>query len=149
VTRSDRLKPAARVAESRERAAAQDVGLSVQHLAELEARLAELLRYREEYAQRLTDAGGSLDAAQLADFRAFLTRLNEAISYQEARVKESRRLHDRLVGRWSTTRQKVDALGKVMTRCLTEERREEDRQEQKEQDDRAQRRKPRPDEGVG
>lgn len=144
--RADKLKPAADVADSRERAAAREVGTSQQRLAELEQKLAELIGYREEYARRLSDSHQALDAAQLADFRAFLTRLNEAIAYQEGRIRDARRQHTRLISQWTRSRQKVDALGKVMTRFLTEERHHIERLEQKELDDRSQRRKPAVDE---
>lgn len=140
--RADKLKPAAHVADSRERAAAREVGTSQRHLAELENKLGELIGYREEYARRLSESHQALDAAQLADFRAFLTRLNEAIAYQERRIGDARRQHTRLISQWTRSRQKVDALGKVMTRFLTEERHHNERLEQKDQDDRSQRRKP-------
>jgi flagellar FliJ protein len=141
MTRSDKLKPAARVAESRERTAARALGASQQRLAESEAKLEELYRYRDEYARRLASASGGLDAGQLADFRAFLTRLNEAITYQEARVHEAQAQREQSRGTWVHTRRKADAIGKVMTRCIDQERREEDRREQKDTDERSQRRK--------
>jgi flagellar protein FliJ len=140
--RADKLKPAADVAGSRERAAARDVGTSQQNLAELERKLAELTGYREEYARRLRESHEALDAAQLADFRAFLTRLNEAIAYQDGRIRDARRQHARFISQWTRSRQKVDALGKVMTRFMTEDRHHVERGEQKEQDERSQRRKP-------
>jgi flagellar protein FliJ len=143
MTRSEKLKPAARVAESREHDAARALGVSQRRLTELETKLEELYRYRDEYAERLARSNGSLDAGQLADFRAFLTRLNEAIAYQEARVHEARQEHEQSRGQWAFSRRKVDALGKVIARFVEEERHDEDRREQRDLDDRAQRRKAR------
>ena len=143
MTRSEKLKPAARVAETRERDAARLLGASQRYIAELEGKLEELYRYRDEYAERLRRADTRLDANQLADFRAFLTRLNEAIAYQESRVREARVEHEKTRGRWVFTRRKVDALGKVLARCAEEERHDADRREQRDSDDRSQRRKTR------
>lgn len=137
--RSERLEPVTRVARSREQDAARELGEYRKVLDALEARLAELESYRDEYVQRLsTAAAGGMDAVKLVEYRGFIARLNEAISYQEARVRDARTEFERRRRRWSATRTRVAALDKVVSRYETEARKEEERREQKELDERAQ-----------
>ncbi len=137
--RAQRLEPVTRVAEARERDAARALGEYRKVLDALEARLAELKSYRDEYVQRLsTAAAGGMDAVKLVEYRGFIARLNEAIDYQEAKVTDARTEFERRRRRWNATRTRVAALDKVVERYREEERRDVERREQSEADGRAQ-----------
>jgi flagellar FliJ protein len=136
--RSQRLEPATRVAQAREREAARELGEHRKLLDALEARLAELVRYREEYVQRLREAGQhGIDASALSEYRGFIARLDEAVRYQEAKVADARTELERRRRRWGTTRTRVAALDKVVSRYEAQAARAEAQREQKDQDERA------------
>ena len=87
---SKRFKPVQRVAQSRERKAAQALGRAQQEVSAQEARLEELKRYHREYLdrfQRSTESG--ISVPQLQEYRAFLAKLEKAIHEQERIVAAS------------------------------------------------------------
>jgi flagellar FliJ protein len=138
MTKSQRMGPLTRVAGSRERSAARILGEQRRVLAEIEARLAELTAYREEYTRRLQQNGSSgIDVQQMCDFRVFLARLNEAIGYQQERVEQGRREYEIKRRQWFETRTRVKALDKVVQRYEQEERHVADQREQADTDERA------------
>jgi flagellar protein FliJ len=151
MTKSQRMKPLTKVATSRERNAAKELGEHRRALSEVEAKLAELLTYREEYNRRLQQSGGAgIDAQQMCDYRIFLARLNEAIGHQQACVDKSRREYERKRRLWSEARTRTQALDKVVERYQHEERSTVEKREQAESDERSlQRHSPRDKESQG
>ena len=138
MTKSDRMKPLTHVAESRERSAARELGDYRRALGTAESKLAELLTYREEYNRKLdSTAGGGIDVQQMRDYRVFLTKLNDAIQHQQARVDKSRREYEHRRHLWFVARTKAMALGKVVERYQHQERSQADKREQADSDERA------------
>ncbi len=136
--KSKRMKPLAEVAESRERTAARVLGERRKALAEAEAKLAELLGYRDEYAKKLEFSGGvTTDARRMYDFRVFLSRLNEAIVHQQLRVEQSRKEYETKRHQWYATRTKIRAVDKIIERYRGDEARVLERRDQAEADDRS------------
>jgi flagellar FliJ protein len=136
--RSERLEPATRVAQARERDSARELGEYRKVLDTLEARLAELTRYRDEYVQRLGQVGNrGMGALALNEYRGFIARLNEAINYQQAKVTDARTELERRRRRWGATRTRVAALDKVVARYAADDARAQERREQKDQDEHA------------
>lgn len=139
MTRSQRLQPVTRVASMRERNAAQALGHSRHSMTECEARLTELLAYREEYTRRLQSAGGEgMNAREVNEYRTFLTRLNEAIAHQQQRMQLIRQEYEQTRRHWQAQRTHSLALDKVVARYRHQETRQGERREQRESDDRAQ-----------
>ena len=135
--KSKRMKPVAKVAESRERTAARVLSEQRRVLAEAEAKLAELLGYRDEYAKKLEFSGGAaIDARRMYDFRVFLSRLNEAIIHQQHRVEHSRMEYETRRHQWYATRTKIRAVDKIIERYRGDEARASERRDQVEADDR-------------
>ncbi len=140
MTRSKRMDPVVQVAESRERDAARQLGEWQGRLAQHEARLAELLSYRDDYARQFESTGGNgLGAQRLQDYRAFLERLNSAVRQQEDVLAHTRGEIARLRSRWLDKRTHAKALDKVVERYREDERRAAERREQNESDERANR----------
>ena len=138
MTKSQRMKPLTRVATSRERTAAKELGEYRRTLAAAEAKYAELATYREEYSKQLQQSGGSgIDAQQMRDYRVFLTRLNEAIVHQQASVDQRRREYERMRRVWSEARVRSKSLDKVVERYQKEEISIVERREQAESDERS------------
>jgi small-conductance mechanosensitive channel len=102
---SKRLKPVQQVAASRERNAARTMGQARQHLAQEEAKLAQLRQYHQEYLQRFAQvASQGMSANQLQEYRAFLAKLDEAVRQQEKVVAASMPItaHTRTTGSRNT-----------------------------------------------
>ena len=144
--KSQRLEPVITVAKNREQKAAQAVGESRRILARNEAKLAELLAYRQEYAKRYEDTGrDGMEIHRLNEFRQFLKRLNDAIASQRELIKIKQSELEKKNSTWSETRIKHKSIDKIATRHRTEELRDEDCRQQDDSDDRSQHIKPRKD----
>ena len=140
MTRSKRLQPVVRVAESREQDAARRLGESQAELHRCQEQLAQLQAYRTDYAHSFHQAGaGGVDGARLQDFHTFLTNLDEAIAQQQARVQQAARVCEERRREWQATHTKTRMMEKVVGRAQQEEQREQDRREQRDTDERAQR----------
>ena len=140
MSRSKRMKPVQRVAETREQAAVQKLGESQQCLEAQRIKLEELCRYRDQYSESFRTSGGQgLDANRLQDYRVFLARLNEAIRQQEDILAQCTRDHEQTRQQWIQTRNHHQAIDKVVENYRSEEQKARDRHEQKEQDECAQR----------
>jgi flagellar FliJ protein len=134
---SKRLKPVQQVAANRERNAARSMGQARAHLAQEEAKLAQLREYHQEYLERFQQASAQgMSVNQLQEYRAFLAKLDEAILQQEKVVAASMAKHTTHRDDWKQKHTRTQALGKVVERYRKEERKAEDRAEQKENDER-------------
>jgi flagellar FliJ protein len=141
MTKSERLEPVTRFSESKEREAARLLGLAQAAAREQERQLAELQGYLAEYqAAAVREHGGVQSAERLHDYQRFLSRLNEAIAQQQARVLDAQRECERRRQTWLAAHTHTRALGKVVDRYRAEERRAQGRAEQRELDERAQQR---------
>lgn len=142
MTRSKRMQPVQRVAQSREQAAVQKLGQSQQYLAAQQSKLEELRTYRDQYAKAFETSGGAgLGSMQLQDYRVFLNRLNEAIRQQEVVIAQCTAQHEKTRQHWLETRSHSQAIDKVVERYRQEEHKQQNRKEQQEQDERNQRSK--------
>jgi flagellar FliJ protein len=147
MAKSERLTPVIKVAENRERAAAKVLGEIQATVQQRRKRLDELIAYRAEYYTRFTDTGAAArPASMIADFRTFITKLDEAIVKQKQLVAAATHEYEERRSHWLKARTKSMALGKVAERLRLEEQYVSDRKEQKESDERSQRRRSHPDE---
>jgi len=133
---SDSLSKVAQLARRDEQRAAESARSQRGALGDAQARLEQLQTFRREYEGRLSRlVGDGMDARQLRDYRAFLLRLNEAISQQSRQVTQQR---DQLSARQnvlqekSARRESVDTLQKRHRRA---EERGAGRREQRLQDE--------------
>jgi len=141
VTRAKRMKPVQNLFDDTERRLALAVATIERKVAEAEAKLQELERYRGDYDKQFVQrAGRGIGATDLRDYQAFLGRLSEAIRQQQAVVKRAQSERDAERQRWQEAAKRAKALGHVVEQWQTEERRASDRREQRETDERAQRR---------
>jgi len=138
---SQRFRAIQRLIEKKERDAASAYGSLRRQRDEARARLRDLESYHQEYLQRYRQAmvdGG--DPARLREYQLFIGRLEQAIIEQQRIVADAASRCDQAKNAWSEQYTQVQAIGNVVERKQTEERREEGRQEQKLIDDRAPRR---------
>jgi flagellar FliJ protein len=140
VTRAKRMKPVQNLYDDTERRLALGLATIERRVAEAEAKLQELERYRSEYDKQFAQrAGGGIGVTALRDYQAFLSRLSDAIKQQQAVVKRAQSERDAERLRWQEAAKRAKALGHVVEQWQTEERRASDRREQHESDERAQR----------
>jgi len=139
MTKSERLKPVVRVAESKERDAAKALGDCQRALSEREASLSELLSYRDEYRRRFQQAGcEGLNGSSLQDYQSFLNRLDGAILQQREITEAARRAYEQQKRVWHEKWNRTKVLDKVVDRYRKQEAHLETRREQSEHDERAQ-----------
>ena len=117
MTRSKRMQPVQHVAHGREQDAMQKLGQSQQYLDSQLSRLEELRAYCEQYSREFAASGETgLDATRLRDYRAFLSRLGEAIRQQEALIVRYRSQHEQHRQQWIESRTHSQAVDKVVDR---------------------------------
>ena len=132
--RSRRVRRLAQIAEAKTRQSAVREAGHRQQFEEAAARLAQLRRYREEYAARAATPG-AWQGRDLEEFRRFLDRLDRAISEQDALVRQAASLSARSAEdvreSWRAARA-IDLLGE---RVDATRREVEARAEQRDNDD--------------
>ena len=139
MTRSQRLVPVSRIAESREKKAATEMVEFKRLVDAQQAKLDELHGYRNDYAKRLNDAGRQgMDAQRLLDYQRILTKLGDAIAWQDKRLTALKQDYEVIRRRWSDSHSRAAALEKAMQRFRAEERRAVERREQWEMDEQVQ-----------
>ena len=135
------MKPVQNLYDDTERRLAVALAGVEKKVADAEAKLQELERYRTDYEGQFRQrAGRGIGVTDLRDYQAFLARLSDAIRQQQAVVKRAQSERDAERQRWQEAAQRAKALGHVVEQWQTEERRASDRREQRESDERAQRR---------
>jgi len=141
MTRSKRLGPILELAETKEKQAAQDLGASRQRLEEARKGLNSLQGFRNNYTARFHQSGNQgLGVRQLAEYRAFLGKINAAIGEQERVVQACEAELDARKRAWEQARQHTLGMKKIMEKLQMDQHRQDQRKEQGELDERASRR---------
>jgi flagellar FliJ protein len=141
--RSERMHTVERVVSDVEKKRAESLALSERRLSECESKLTELQNYQTTYAEQFNArAGAGIGAAGLRDYQTFMARLAEAVKQQTQVVSKARADRDTELKTWQSAAQRSEAVGGLVKRWQSEERREDDRQEQREADERSQRPSP-------
>ena len=129
---SRRLDPLLRRAQDHEDEVARALAERQRQLATQESRLEELRRYAEEYANAQLS---SVSAAQLANRRAFLDRIDSAVQQQLKNVDNSRASVDvERAGLLLASRDK-QVLEQLAASYRAREKQVEERRDQREMDD--------------
>lgn len=133
---SERLGKVAQLARRDEQRAAESARSQRDALGDAQAKLEQLQTFRREYEGRLSHlVGDGMDARQLRDYRAFLLRLNEAISQQSRQVTQQR---DQLSARQNVLQEKSarrESVDTLQERHRRSEARDAGRREQRLQDE--------------
>ena len=134
MTRSNRLLPLVANANERIEESARAVAAAREVLARQEARLAELMTYRQQYEHNAADAQPTRFFS-MANSRAFQAQLDEAVRQQEIRVGSVREDLERTLDAWSKLRKEARAMEQLVDRFVSDERRQAERVEQRHVDD--------------
>jgi flagellar protein FliJ len=126
------------LAERETDAAAKKLGAAIRAGAETEQKLALLHEYRNEYAVRFqTGLSTGLSATGYRNFRAFLEKLDSAITGQQEVVRHAQnRIKEQRLA-WQESERKRMSYNTLGNRAQTEEQRREARRDQKITDERA------------
>jgi flagellar FliJ protein len=136
--RSERLLPAVDQAHQRSEQALQQLGEQQGRLSTAQKQLAELQRYREEYAR--TRHGSAMAVHVLLNHQQFIDRIDGAISQQVREVARRERQLELAGSAWRQAHAREQALHTVIRRASHEERQVEERREQSDLDERMQHR---------
>ncbi|MFB9157656.1 flagellar export protein FliJ [Chromobacterium violaceum] len=129
------------LADERQQAAAERMGMAQSRLAESRSRLDQLDAFREEYRQRLVGGGGQgMSIVQYQDFRRFLARLDEAMIQQQQDVDRCAQRFVMERQAWQMEYKKLKAYEKLLQREQEREVRQEAKRQQKQTDEFATRR---------
>ena len=136
MTKSQRLQPLVKVAESNEQKAAKVMAEAVALLNQHRNRLESLRQYRDDYVRRFAEAGAAgMPASQLIDYRAFISRLDNAIRDQEKIIDQHVQVVEDKKRVWLLTRSRTQSIDKAVDRFRRQEQRASDKREQRELDD--------------
>lgn len=137
-SRAEQLEPAVEQARQRSEDALGQLAAQQQLLARAEHQLAELQRYRLEYA---VAGEGAQSVTALLNRQQFVERIDRAIAQQEAEVARQHRQLAQVREHWRRAHARESALDSVVAQHREEERRAADRHEQAELDERMQHRR--------
>lgn len=138
--KSERLKPVKKLAEDREKNAAQNMAESAQTLQAGLYQLEKLARYREEYIAQFKAKGEQgVPAARLIEYQAFVQKIDQAIEHQRQRVETARLDMGQKQQTYQSTYNRKKAVEKVIDQSRAQEHKSGEKREQNEFDDRAQR----------
>jgi flagellar FliJ protein len=141
VKRSERLDIVQQAASQTERERAERVGAADRHLQDMQAKLAALEKYRNEYeAGFASRAGAGADVIRMRDFQTFLAKLGEALAQQRELVVLAERTLDNERSQWREAAQRAHVVDTLQERWQTEESRAETRRDQQESDELSQQR---------
>ncbi len=140
------MQPIKDLADSREREAGVRLAEAQRRVTEHEQKLAQLTSYRDEYLARTLPGVSGTDPVRLANYSAFLDRLNESLRVQEGLISDAKLEAERRLQEWQSLKVEASALSRAMDRFRQDEQRDSERREQRDQDERAMQRAVKPEE---
>jgi len=127
---SQRLKPIKKLADNKEKVAAQSLGKSVEYSKTQQDRLIQLVDYRVEYVNTMsvkTQQGMSGD--RLHQYHQFLSKLDTLIEQQKLVVKQSSAQLSQCQNKWQSDNSRATAISKAMKNMKFKEMQVADKKE--------------------
>ena len=127
---SKRLKPIKKLADNKEKVAAQTLGKSVERRKNQTDKLDQLITYRTEYVTSMslkTQQGISGD--QLRHYHHFLTKLDTAIKHQQQVVQQCEQEFSNSQHKWQSDNSRASAITKVIKKLKDKEIKAENKKE--------------------
>lgn len=126
------------VATRESEAAAEQLGAAIRAGEEAEQKLAMLLQYRDDYADRCQSSlATGLSAAAYCNYQKFMQKLDHAISGQREIVCDAKERIEQMHAAWIASEQKRMSFGTLASRAHNETLRKEARRDQKLSDEHA------------
>jgi len=133
---SRRLKPIKKLADNKEKKAAQNLGKSIELRKQNLDKLGQLVNYRTEYVQSMaikTQRGMTGD--KLQQYHIFLTKLDTAIEQQQLVVQQSEEALSQRKVDWQSDNSRANAIDKAMKHLQHQESKAGDKKESKQVDE--------------
>ncbi|MCS6946769.1 MAG: flagellar export protein FliJ [Steroidobacteraceae bacterium] len=136
--RSERLAAVRQAMDAEQQQLAATLAQAQSQVARAAARLDELQRYFDEYAEQYrTQVMAGIPASRLRDFQSFLARIQQAICAQQDVLRRAQTELDFTRRRWQVVAGAAAAVGGVVRRWQSEEQRADARREQSALDEHA------------
>lgn len=137
--KSERLGTVLKLEEMKEQQAVKRFTDARTQLTQETQKLEQLVAYRREYEEMITEQGRQgIAARQLQSYHHFLNKLNQAISQQQQQLVVIEREAQQQEQAWLQQRGATTNMGNLVNRYAQSERITAERREQKEADERAQ-----------
>lgn len=138
--KSQRLEIIVNLNAEKEKQALDQMGQAQRQRQQAHEQLASLKQYKQEYNDNYSSLGSTgINVTQLLEFRAFIDKLDKAISEQKQTIVDMDEKLSFTKMAWEQQHQKTTSLTKVCQSALAEEAKLDNMREQKEQDDRSSR----------
>lgn len=138
--KSQRLKPIVDLRAAQEQASLEAVGIAQRKLADMQAQVDNLKKYRQGYQDKFNQLGGvGANVGQLLEYRSFMDKLDKAIAGQEHALDRSKTELAMKRKAWETMLHRNKGLGKIYHAALKAESNQESKREQLELDERSSR----------
>lgn len=131
----ERTQPTEEIADTRARNAGAVVDEAKRALKDREQQLRQLKQYLDDYVRKNTPGPGAVEALRLANHRAFLARLAEAVRAQEQLVEQANQEYERKKEDWRVQHLEAPVLGSGVERVQLHERTEPGLQHQRQTDE--------------
>jgi flagellar export protein FliJ len=135
MNKASRLEPIADYAGMVENEAARRLAASAKALETKEREVEQLRSYLAEYRQRTEVEHASTDSLRWRNTRAFLSRLTEVVSGQEAELQKAVEKYRLEAERWRDSYRRSKSLDKVIEQAQREILQEGQRRDQAELDE--------------
>jgi flagellar protein FliJ len=136
--KSERLQVIVDLQAQQERQALENLAVCQKQLTAMESQLHTVQNYRQEYLQKYSAAENKTsNITRLLDFRAFIAKLDAAVTGQEQSIEQKKRELQRLQKHWQQKHHKTEGIRKISERAASEESKLLEKQEQREQDEQA------------
>lgn len=135
--RSQRLQTVLRLAQIRQRLAAEQLGAMTRNAQAQQQQEHQLRHYQMDYGEHFKTLGAAgADAGQLQNYQRFFSNLERAVDTQRERVVLSDNQREAARRQWQGQYAREKNLEKLVDRVAREEDLAEDKKIQREQDDR-------------
>ena len=129
--KSQRLSVLIKIEEAKEREEARIFSGYQKAVQDNRNKLSDLEGYLNEYKDMFTQlCSRGVDAEKIRSCYAFISQLNTAISQQQKLVSEAEGAAEEYRQNWLLAKQRMDILGKTISKFRDEELRHEQRKEQ-------------------
>ncbi|MCF6193918.1 MAG: flagellar export protein FliJ, partial [Kangiellaceae bacterium] len=127
---SQRLKPIKKLADNKEKTAAQNLGKSVENRKQQIDKLTQLTNYRTEYMDNMTaQTQQGINGEKLQQYHHFLNKLDTAIEHQNSIVYQSEQHVSQSQQNWKSDNSRASVISKVIKNMKNKEVRAQEKQE--------------------
>jgi len=127
---SKRLNPIKKLADNKEKTAAQNLGQSLEQRKQHQTQLEQLINYRTEYLLSMSSkTAEGMSGDRLHQYHQFLKKLDSVIEQQQLTVEKSQLNVSKCQNKWQSDNSRATAIGKAMHSLRAKEVKAADKKE--------------------